>query len=202
MMNGIPMVLTYLLLGVATNIDNLIIGTTYGLRGKRINFLGNLMIGICNASATFFSVLAGDFLRQFLSESVGELLGGLAFLTLGILTVWEVYLAEQSVEAQLEDGFPPVVPVRVSYREAGAVGLGTAVSNLAGGVGAGLAGFDPGRMTLLMFVFSILPISLGQWLGQNTRAKFPQAWANVTAAVVLMGFGMWKLVQGAHGIGS
>jgi putative Mn2+ efflux pump MntP len=57
-------------------------------------------------------------------------------------------------------------------------------------------------MTLLMFVFSILPISLGQWLGQNTRAKFPQAWANVTAAVVLMGFGMWKLVQGAHGIGS
>jgi putative Mn2+ efflux pump MntP len=199
-MAGIQTVLTYLLLGVATNIDNMIIGTTYGLRGKRINFWGNLTIAVCNASATFFSVLAGDFLRQFLPASLGELLGGLAFLVLGILTVVEAYMVEQAVGEGAEPFIPPAQLVRVSYRETAAVGLGTAVSNLAGGVGAGLAGFDPVRMTVLMFVFSILPISLGQWLGQNTRAKFPQHWANITAATVLMGFGVWKLVSGATSI--
>ncbi|APB32613.1 membrane spanning protein [Gloeomargarita lithophora Alchichica-D10] len=201
MMNGVQVVFTYLLLGVATNIDNLIIGTTYGLRRKRINFLGNLTIAVFNALATFLSVLAGDFLRRFLSESIGELLGGLAFLVLGILTILEAYLAERAVEEQGESFSPQAALVRTPYREIVAVGLGTAVSNLAGGVGAGLAGFDPVRMTVLMFVFSLLPISLGQWVGQHTAAKFPQQWANITAATVLMGFGVWKLVSGATSIG-
>jgi putative Mn2+ efflux pump MntP len=191
-------VIAYLLLGVATNIDNMIIGTTYGLKRHRIDFVNNVMIGSLNGAATFISVLIGDFLRRFLTPQVGELLGGLVFLTLGFLTIAETYMMDQELEAEGE--VPPDNTnsgyVRVSRQEAFGLGLGLSVTNIAGGVGAGLAGFEVVRMTLLMFTFSILPISLGQWIGQRTASKFPQRWANITAATVLTGFGIWKLVGG------
>jgi len=191
-------VVAYLLLGVATNIDNMIIGTTYGLKRHRIDFINNVMIGCLNGAATFISVLIGDFLRRFLTPQVGELLGGLVFLTLGFLTIAETYMMDQELEAEgeappdnIKSGY-----VRVSRQEALGLGLGLSVTNIAGGVGAGLAGFEVVRMTLLMFTFSILPISLGQWIGQHTASKFPQRWANITAAAVLTGFGIWKLIGG------
>lgn len=190
-------VVTYLLLGIATNIDNMIIGTTYGLKRRRIDFLSNLMIASLNGGATFISVLAGDYLRQFLSEQVGEFLGGLVFLVLGIATIAETYMIgkeEQPSDAEVIN--PKSGWMRVSRKEALALGLGLSITNMAGGVGAGLAGFAALHMTMLMFVFSILPISLGQWLGQNTGRKFPQHWANITAATVLTGFGVWKLLGG------
>ncbi|WP_071453320.1 manganese efflux pump [Gloeomargarita lithophora] len=192
--------IAYLLLGVATNIDNLIIGTTYGLKRHRIDFINNVMIGSFNGAATFISVLVGDFLRQFLTAQVGELLGGMVFLTLGFLTIAETYMMDEQLDE--EAGEKPHSSaakshlVRVSRREALGLGLGLSVTNIAGGVGAGLAGFEVVRMTVLMFIFSILPISLGQWVGQHTAAKFPQRWANITAATVLVGFGVWKLVGG------
>jgi putative Mn2+ efflux pump MntP len=192
-------VVAYLLLGVATNIDNMIIGTTYGLKRHRIDFINNVMIGSLNGAATFISVLIGDFLRQFLTAQVGELLGGLVFLTLGFLTIAETYMMDQELEAEGEappDNNTNSGYVRVSRQEALGLGLGLSVTNIAGGVGAGLAGFEVVRMTLLMFTFSILPISLGQWIGQHTASKFPQRWANITAATVLTGFGIWKLVGG------
>ena len=191
-------VIAYLLLGVATNIDNMIIGTTYGLKRHRIDFVNNVMIGSLNGAATFISVLIGDFLRRFLTPQVGELLGGLVFLTLGFLTIAETYMMDQDLKAEGE--VPPDNVksgyVQVSRQEALGLGLGLSVTNIAGGVGAGLAGFEVVRMTLLMFTFSILPISLGQWIGQHTASKFPKRWANITAATVLTGFGIWKLVGG------
>jgi putative sporulation protein YtaF len=193
----------YLLLGVATNIDNMIIGTTYGLKRHRIDFISNVMIGFLNGSATFVSVLVGDFLRQFLTEQVGELLGGLVFLTLGFLTIAETYMMDQETDEEVEQKPESLASksgfVRVSRQEALGLGLGLSVTNIAGGVGAGLAGFEVVRMTILMFTFSILPISLGQWLGQHTASRFPQRWANITAATVLTGFGIWKLVGGVTG---
>ncbi len=188
--------IAYLLLGVATNIDNMIIGTTYGLKRRRINFVNNLMIGSLNAAATFVSVLAGDFLRRFLSEQIGELLGGLVFLTLGFLTIAETYMMDREEAEEEVELNPKSTLVPVPRREALGLGLGLSVTNIAGGVGAGLAGFEAVRMTILMFTFSILPISLGQWLGQNMGSIFPQRWANITAATVLTGFGIWKLMSG------
>jgi len=196
-------VVAYLLLGVATNIDNMIIGTTYGLKRHRIDFISNVMIGSLNGVATFISVLIGDFLRRFLTPQVGELLGGLVFLTLGFLTIAETYMMDQEdqeideeVGQKLESLASKSSLVRVSRQEAFGLGLGLSVTNIAGGVGAGLAGFEVVRMTLLMFVFSILPISLGQWIGQRTASRFPQRWMNITAATVLTGFGLLKLIGG------
>ncbi|MEN9215973.1 MAG: manganese efflux pump [Gloeomargarita sp. HHBFW_bins_162] len=190
-------VFAYLLLGIATNIDNMIIGTTYGLKRRRIDLVSNLIIATLNGSATFVSVLAGDYLRQFLSEQVGEFLGGLVFLVLGILTIVETYMMEPEKEpTDHQETISQWGLVRVPRREALALGLGLSVTNIAGGVGAGLAGFEALRMTMLMFVFSILPISLGQWVGQNTGRQFPQHWANIMAATVLTGVGLWKLMSG------
>ncbi|MEN9218380.1 MAG: manganese efflux pump [Gloeomargarita sp. DG_2_bins_126] len=192
-----PEVVNYLLLGVATNIDNMIIGTTYGLKRRRIDFLSNLMIGSLNGGATFVSVLAGDYLRQFLNEQVGEFLGGLVFLVLGIATIAETYMmGKEDQETDSEEINPKLGLTRVSRQEVLALGLSLSITNIAGGVGAGLAGFKVLQMTMLMFAFSVLPISLGQWLGQNTGKKFPQHWANITAATVLTGFGVWKLLGG------
>lgn len=191
-------VVAYLFLGVATNIDNMIIGTTYGLKRHRIDFVNNVMIGSLNGVATFISVLIGDFLRRFLTPQVGELLGGLVFLTLGFLTIAETYMMDKELDEEDEEQSHSVKSdlVRVSRQEALGLGLGLSVTNIAGGVGAGLAGFEVVRMTLLMFTFSVLPISLGQWIGQRTASKFPQRWANITAAAMLTGFGIWKLVGG------
>jgi len=131
-------VVAYLLLGVATNIDNMIIGTTYGLKRHRIDFVNNVMIGSLNGAATFISVLIGDFLRQFLTAQVGELLGGLVFLTLGFLTIAETYMMDQELEAEGEappDNNTNSGYVRVSRQEALGLGLGLSVTNSAGGVG-------------------------------------------------------------------
>lgn len=76
--------LSIVFIGMASNIDNLGIGVSFGARSKRIPFLSNLFIAIIAMAATYASITMGHLLSNFLPKQSAELLGGLLIVGLGV----------------------------------------------------------------------------------------------------------------------
>lgn len=55
--------LSTLLLGISTNLDNLLIGVSFGFLKKRITIKANLVIGLFSAAATCFFVTFPQYFR-------------------------------------------------------------------------------------------------------------------------------------------
>ncbi len=183
-------IISYLLLGIATNIDNLTVGTSYGIRARNIYFRFNVLIGVLNATTTFLSMLLGNYLREYISEQVGDIVGNGVFLVLGVITLGEfLVIRDQQPEQE------PVIRGQVGWREAALLGLSLSFSNLASGVGAGIVGLDIPILTLIMFGMSMLPISLGQWVGQKVGMLFSVRLSRLLSGCALVGLGLWRLAE-------
>jgi putative Mn2+ efflux pump MntP len=76
-------------IGTATNLDNMGIGVAYGLKRKAIPFLYNLIIAFISALVTFFAVISGGWLRQYISQNFADLSGGILIIFLGLYTLWQ-----------------------------------------------------------------------------------------------------------------
>lgn len=178
----------YAVLGVAANIDNVVVGAGFGLQSRRVAPLANAIIAACNVAATALAMLLGDWLRQFVSPLHGDLAGGAVFLLLGCAALRDAVGARDSHELS-------VAPVHeMHWRQAVAVGLSLSFSNLAGGVAAGLAGFDVVALSATMFVASWLGIRVGEAVGEAIgRHLTPRVSALVGAAALLL-VGAWRCV--------
>ena len=76
--------LTILLIGIAANIDNLGISVSYGLKSIKVPFSYNIIISIISMVCAFFSITAGSFLSNYLSQSIANFTGGSLIIGLGV----------------------------------------------------------------------------------------------------------------------
>lgn len=83
--------LSALLFSISSNLDNLLVGTAYGIKKIRINFIENIIIALITSTGTFLSMSAGAYMSKFLPGSVSNILGALILIILG------TYFSVQSI---------------------------------------------------------------------------------------------------------
>ncbi|UUZ80795.1 manganese efflux pump [Paenibacillus sp. P26] len=74
-------------IGIASNIDNLGIGMSYGMRSTRVPFFSNLLIALLSVIATFLSMTAGDLVSHTLQSPVANAAGGVMIIVLGLWSI-------------------------------------------------------------------------------------------------------------------
>jgi putative Mn2+ efflux pump MntP len=175
-----------LVLGVVANIDNLLVGSAFGLQGQTVSHVSNLIIALCNCSATLVSMLAGQSLLHWLSPWVGDLIAAVVFIALGCVS----FNADDSPSSSSSEQFSS----SMSVSEAFGVGLSLSFSNLAGGVAAGLAGFSIASQLATMFLCSWLGISLGVTLGKRVGQHLTARTSARLAGIAFVSFGLLRIV--------
>jgi putative sporulation protein YtaF len=181
------------LIAAVSNLDNLAVGTAFGMRDRRVSAGPNLIIATVTMATTAGAITFGRTLSQTLAPSVGSALGSAIIIAVGAGTVITALSSTRRPERSPTAAEAPVTNLThrdgLSPREALAVGVALSMNNLGTGVGAGVAGIPALATTLLAGVFSLLAVGGGSRIGWSLgRAVFGRG-APLIAGLVLLAVG-------------
>ncbi len=167
----VPIVLwlSAVLIAAVSNLDNLGVGTAFGMRDTPVSALANVIIAAVTMAATAIAMTFGRALSQLIAPSIGSALGSAIIIAVGAWTVitW-IRTVRSPSRSPIPAGEPPTNVLRrntISPHEALALGVVLSLNNLGAGVGAGVAGVPALATTLLAGTFSLLAVGGGSRIG-------------------------------------
>jgi len=89
-----------LLLAFSSNLDNVGVGVSYGIRKVNIPFTSNLLIAVVTSIGTLLSVLLGQSIYLFISAEMASLLGGGIIIAAGIWVLLQEKFMHRGQEPQ------------------------------------------------------------------------------------------------------
>lgn len=189
--------LTILLIGVAANIDNLVISVSYGLKLNRIPLLYNLVISLTSIVFAFISITAGSYLSNYFSQSIANYIGGSLIIGLG---VWFIITSPAFVKnnsIQIEETHPAFLSIdkanKITLKESFFLGFVLALNCLTIGFGAGITGVSPLFTSISIGVFSLISISIGVMLGNKIGNTLFGNYSNGIAGLLLIIIGIYEI---------
>ncbi|ULT54485.1 sporulation membrane protein YtaF [Neobacillus drentensis] len=193
-----------LLIGIASNLDNLGISVSYGLKSTRIPFISNLIIGIVSMLCAYLSIIAGRLISAFISIQIANLLGGFIIICIGIKCIMDSFFEQKAMsEIKLDSNYtqvithPDLADVNgdkvISLKESIFLGFALAINCLAMGLGAGITGVSPVLATISIGLFSVLSIWFGLKLGNKICGKNIGKYSNMVAGLMLLMIGVYEM---------
>ncbi len=174
---------TSLLFGVSASLDALLVGVSYGLRGIHFKALQNLFISTVTLLGTCLSVGLGLFLTPLLPASLGDRIGSVVLILLGIY-----YILKRSEPIRTAKG-----PSRLYVGEIFLLSLTLSANNLGIGLSASMAGLGPAPAATATFVCSVLFLYLGNCLGRSRFLQTVGGLANPISGLLLISLGLIQL---------
>ena len=188
-------ILTALLIGLASNLDNLGVGVSYGARRIGIPFLSNLMIALVATVGTGLLAYTGGSLKHLLSPAVAGAVSASCIISVGFWVLWPRRAGKEPIEMVIH---PEEADIDhsgdISLREALALSVGLGVNAWAGGFSGGLVGVPAWAIALAAGGFSIATLWAGERVGKHTLGHWLGARANVVAGVLLILVGVKNVV--------
>jgi len=181
-----------IIFAVAANLDNLVIGFSYGMKRIVIPWGSNLLISAITFLSTLLSVIAGKALPVLLPAFATQAVGGVILILLGIWGAAGAVLKQHShAKKQKESpGSPcqdsPQTHARtIGWREALALGGALSINNLGMGIGMGM-----GRIHALGVAIAALYI--GNLAGRKIFSQKLGLWTELLAGTLVIGLGIWE----------
>lgn len=81
------LLLSAVLVATVSNLDNLAVGTAFGMRGTRIAVVPNVIIAAVTMAGTAGAMTSGDALSGLMPPSLASALGGLIIIAIGAGTL-------------------------------------------------------------------------------------------------------------------
>lgn len=199
------MILSALLFSLSFNMDNIVVGTAYGIKKIKIGIFANLIIAIVTTVGTYLSMSAGTYISKFLPDSSANLVGALAVGLLGL------YFIIQSIIKLIKNTKPKELALKdvddmmeyaeesdlnsngkIDKKEAFLVGLGLMLNNLGTGVTASITKVNIPLTTIATFIVSILTLLLGEVIGCHALGKLFGKYAPLFSGVLLILLGIFE----------
>ncbi|MEL7036354.1 MAG: manganese efflux pump [Cyanobacteria bacterium J06592_8] len=189
-MNLLESVLSSIVLSISTNLDNLAVGMSYGLRNWIVPTSANIAIAILSGLSTLISITLGEQIRQYLPNSLAGYLGSLILIMIGISSIGQTLRSDSSKPEEFVTDHPLN---RLNLRDAILLGLALTLTNLGTGIGAGIAQFDAILTSIFSFGSSLLTIGGGYWMGKQFSQKTLGIELGLIAGVLLIILGGFNL---------
>ena len=179
------MLITYGLLALATSIDSMGIGLSYGVRKIQFTKLALLILFVIAFFSSFFAILIGKTIGQLLPNSITNLIGNFFLIIMGI------FLWLQSDKQP--DCYDSNHSSLIEAKEAFSLGIALSLDSFSIGIGAGMVeGCGLFYFPLFTALFQIVFLLVGSLLGKKIIRyfKLPSSIWNKLAAVLLIGMGI------------
>ncbi len=191
-----------ILLGVAANLDNLGVGIAYGTADLKIRPAANFLIAVISMLLAWIAVVAGRSLGDFLPLNIANIAGASIIVAVGIWVAIHQSISEW-IEEMRSNGKWQSQPLNddiltknsslsLSNKKILLLGFSLSINAMAGGVGAGLSGYNPQWVALGIGIFSYLTIDCGQYLGKAYIGKWLGAYAHWAAGILLVLIGIYE----------
>lgn len=172
------------MLALATNLDNLCIGLSYGMAKKKIPVISNLIIALVSGIFSCVACAVARWLGEFYS-GLAMILGSVLLFALGIYTLYEALFKPVCEEVQQ--------PKQLTIQETLTLGVALAINCLGASFGVGLSSVSAWGLGLSVALFSFVFVGLGGHLGGRAAQLCKGGWLNVFSGLMLIAIAVWEL---------
>lgn len=185
---------------VSSNLDNLVIGFSYGLKGIEIGASSNMMIGFLTFLGTVLSMALGKSLLYLIPLKWVSALGSGMIMLIGAYFLVS-YLYKRTT-GSAESEWPQENPEKfdrdqsksIDVREAAALGVALTVNNMGLGIGASIMGLSIPVTSVGSCLCSLLCLHLGNRVGRSWLSRVIGKYAEPISGVLILLMGLWELL--------
>jgi len=190
--------LSAIAIAAVSNLDNLGVGTAFGMRGAGISALANVIIAAVTTAATAIALEFGRALSHLVAPWIGSVFGSAIIIAAGVWTViTSIRTMSRPERSLIAAGAPATTRFSrnsISPREALLLGVALSMNNLGTGIGAGAVGVPGLATTLLAGTFSLLAVGSGSRLGRSVGRPVFGRGAPLIAGLLLLAVGCATLL--------
>ena len=179
------MFISCFILAISSSIDSLGIGITYGLKNTIIPFSSKLILFVISLTISFASVLFGDLLSHYFSETFTNIFGSVLLLFIGIFVIFKGIFDNYKVDKKYFDFNNSNL---IDPKEAFVLGLALSLDSFGIAFSSSLISANSFLFPLLVSVFQFIFLSLGIWIGKNILKfnNLPDLLYSVISGVLLI----------------
>ncbi len=183
-------ILYAMLYSFSANLDNIAIGLSYGIKNAKIPFNKNIVIAIFTCIITLISMFIGNYLSYFIPSNIANILGSGTLILIGISSIIKEVIESKKEKKVFEDKTPNTI----DFKDIITIITVLSLNNIATGVAASISGVNIFAATLFTFIFSIIFISFGNFIGiKSINNKFIEKYSNIISAFLIILVGILEL---------
>ncbi|RYL95915.1 hypothetical protein EWI07_00595 [Sporolactobacillus sp. THM7-4] len=188
--------LMVLLIALASSIDNLAVGLSYGIQGKKITNTANGLMAAIALVMSLLALFSGRLIGYAVPESAAGILSGTIILFIGLWTLAGTFRRKKSsakiLEANQVDKDHNNV---ITSNEVIWLSIALSLNAVGAAFGAGVAGLNPYWVLLSVCVLSFISVSIGQSLGLKGHRSNLGSMTELIAAAILIVLGMYTVLS-------
>ena len=154
-------IISSVMLSVSANLDNVIIGLTFGNRNKKIPLYYVCFICLIIALVTFLAISCGSYISDFLPQKLGNIISAITLIVIGIYSFFSI-----KKDCNLQNGVNNI-SIKTSIILAISLSLNNSIISLAGGI----SGVNRLITVIATFFFSSIFLVIGNALGRKINTK-------------------------------
>ena len=188
-------ILSSLLFAFSANIDNFVVGLSYGIKKIKIGLVSNLLIALISMTGTILSMLAGKVILRFVPENMSNSIGSIMLILIGSWTIVKPLLENKHPEDILEN--PEKADKdnssSIDGKESIALACALTINNVGLGIGASITGLNVAITSLMTFIFSLCMIMMGYTFGSHYLSKAFGRRAAVVSGLIIIILGIYEM---------
>ena len=173
-------IISCILLSISANLDNVMIGLSFGNRNKKIPLCYVLLIGGVITFVTSLAVFCGNYITNYLSSNIANIIGALSLIIIGI---YSLFMKEEDTNIDKSEN---IISFKTSIILSISLSLNNSIICLAGGI----SGVNKMITTIFTFIFSTFFLLIGNYLGRKINTKI----VGIITSILLIIFGIFEYI--------
>ena len=174
-------ILSAILLGIAANLDNIIIGVMYGSKKIYISWKSNVVISTVILIITILALLFGSFISHLIPHNVANILSTVSLVLIGMYYLIDSLLIKK-------DETQKIMP-KFGFKDKIILALTLSLNNLPIAIFSSIDGCNVFLVSSMLYLFSILMIYVGNFLGSKVSSNK----ISILSAILIIAVGILEL---------
>ncbi|WP_279152352.1 manganese efflux pump MntP family protein [Photobacterium iliopiscarium] len=179
-----------LIFSLSSNLDNFVIGLSYGVKNERISLTANGIIAFITAFITFISMLGGKLITHIIPNYVSNELGSAIFILMGSWFIGSDLLQKKKQQQKQQQKQRTVL----NFKGAVMLGLLLSINNIGVGILGSITHLDITLVVTLTFITGIFLTYAGNHIGHSVIGNIVGKYNNLISGSLLIILGILSLL--------
>lgn len=175
--------ISLLLFSISTNLDNIPVGISYSLNSKKTKIKDIFKISFFTSLITFIIMLIGTNISHILPIKLANSIGSAILIFIGGYGLIKEYMLQKNKKLYSKENIKANLSItKIIFL--------LSINNLATGLSASIAGINYIISTILTFIFSILFLYFGSFIGSKISSSKLEEYSNYLSSFIILLLGI------------
>lgn len=187
-------IIPIILFAVSTNIDNLILGASLGIKNIYLDLISNFIISGVTFIFTFLSMYFANFIFGFIDQKKGSFLGNVILIIIGIYYIIKYF---SNRDGDFAYHSYKEKSVKVSYldiKRSFLIAFTLSINNFGLGIGASISGLSLYTASIFSLIFGALFLNVANLLARNFVSNLLGKYGELISGIVITILGIYQFI--------